>query len=65
MEEVHSPDIPIIPLVALLPETKFGGRCLKFRVDDHRRNLPRKDTHIIYNPFHLANMNLRLYLTNH
>lgn len=36
MEEVHSPDILVMPLVVLLSETKFGGRCLKFRIDDHR-----------------------------
>lgn len=45
MEEVYSPDIPIMPLVVLLPETKFGSRCLNFRIDDDRKqrwNLPEK-----------------------
>lgn len=36
MEKVYSPDIPIMSLMILLPETKFGSRSLKFRIDDHR-----------------------------
>lgn len=68
MEEVHSPDILVMPLVVLLSETKFGGRCLKFRIDDHRNqswNLPKKDTQITHNPFHLVNVNpLRPYLAS-
>lgn len=62
VEEVYSPDIPIGPLVALLPETKFGGRCLDFRIDDHRkqrRNLPEKRNS---NYLHLVDVNsLKLY----
>lgn len=35
VEKVYGPDIPIMALMVLLSETKFGSRSLKLRIDDH------------------------------